>query len=336
MDDVQAPLTAPNGAMESALSPTDRRLIAVIDDDHAVLTLVRRVLAEHEVVEFSRPEAALRAFSEGLLPQLVISDVQMPVLSGFELHEAVRRIPNMRSVPFVYLTAMTDRSSLRRGMRQGADDYVTKPFTSAELRDAVAARFARHAALHAASERVAAEGDETLRLVTLGGLSLAFGATRLTWEARKVVELLVYLLDEGGVVPVGRVRHDLWNALPAENHLHVLVSRLRKTVSGVGRVAVSGEHVAFEAAAEISWDVVEFEAAADLAFATRRSGDVESAIAAYTGEFLGGFDSPWADARRSALEERFSELLEIAVESAEDGALRDRARARLDAYFDLA
>jgi two-component SAPR family response regulator len=261
----------------------------------------------------------------------------MPVLSGFELHEAVRRIPSMRSVPFVYLTAMTDRSSLRRGMRQGADDYVTKPFTSAELREAVAARFARHAALHAASESDRAEeGDETLRLVTLGGLSLAFGGTRLTWEARKVVELLVYLLDEGGVVPVGRVRHDLWYALPAENHLHVLVSRLRKTVSGVGRVAVSGEQVAFEAAAEISWDVVEFEAAADLAFATRRSGDVESAIAAYAGEFLGGFDSPWADARRSALEERFSELLEIAVESAEDGALRDRARARLDAYFDLA
>jgi two-component SAPR family response regulator len=315
----------------ATVAPGDRRLIAVIDDDEAVLTLVRRVLVDHEVVEFSRPDAALRAFSDGLRPHLVISDVQMPGLSGFELHEAVRRIAPMRSVPFVYLTAMTDRDSLRRGMGQGADDYLTKPFTPPELREAVAARFARHASLNEADEP-----DDALRLVTLGGLSLALGDARLTWEARKVVELLVYLLDEGGSATVDRVRQDLWYGPPADNHLHVLVSRLRKTLAGAGRVSVAGERVTLEATKTVTWDVAAFQAAADLAFATRRGIDVESAIAAYAGEFLGGFDSPWADARRAELEERYSALLEVAIESAADGTARDRARARLDAYFDVA
>ncbi len=315
----------------SAASAPARRLIAVIDDDEAVLTLVRRVLVDHEVVEFSRPDAALRAFSNGLRPHLVISDIQMPGLSGFELHEAVRMIPPMRSVPFVYLTAMTDRDSLRRGMGQGADDYLTKPFTPPELREAVATRFARHASLNEVAEPAA-----TLRVVTLGGLSLAFGDTRLTWEARKAVELLVYLLDEGAVATVDRVRHDLWNHLPADNHLHVLVSRLRKTLGEAGRVSVAGERITFEAATDVQWDVAAFEASADLALATRRDLDVESAIAAYGGEFLGGFDSPWADARRAELDERFGVLLELAVDVAGDGASRERARGRLDAYFDLA
>jgi two-component SAPR family response regulator len=308
-----------------------RRLIAVIDDDEAVLTLVRRVLIEHEVVEFARPDAALRAFAAGLRPHLVISDVQMPGLSGFDLHEAVRRLAPLRSVPFVYLTALTDRESLRRGMGLGADDYVTKPFTPAELREAVAARLARHAALSEPSE-----AREKLRLVTLGGLLLAVGDRRLTWEARKVVELLVYLLDVGGAAPVDRVRQDLWHHHAADNHLHVLVSRLRKTLGAAGRVCVADERVALEPVVDVDWDVADFEAATDLALATRRDADVESAIAGYTGEFLGGFESPWADARRSELEDRFGELLEVAVHVALDGAARERAQARLDAYYDLA
>ncbi|MBA2666922.1 MAG: response regulator [Trueperaceae bacterium] len=314
----------------SAPLASGRRLIAVIDDDEAVLTLVRRVLVDHDVVEFGRPDAALRAFADGLRPHLVISDVQMPGLTGFELHEAVRRIAPMLSVPFVYLTAMSDRDSLRRGMALGADDYLTKPFTPGELREAVAARLARHVSLSAAEPATA------LHLVSLGGLSLALGEERLTWEARKVVELLIYLLDEGGAVAVDRVRQDLWSGPTADNHLHVLVSRLRKTLAGAGRVSVSDERVRLDPDVPFRWDVAAFEAACDLAFATRRPSDVESALAAYAGEFLGGFDSPWADSRRATLEDRFTELLDVAVEAAPDGAARDRATARRDAYFDLA
>jgi DNA-binding response OmpR family regulator len=308
-----------------------RRQLAVIDDDEAILTLVARVLADYDVLTFDRPEVALRAFADGLRPHLVISDIQMPGLSGFALHEAVRRIASLRSVPFVYLTALADRESLRRGMVQGADDYVTKPFSPSELREAVAARFARHEALAEAGE----PDEQALHVVTMGSLSLTLGEERRTWEARRVVELLAYLLDARAAVSVDRIRLDLFGGAPLGNHLHVLVSRLRKTLGPAGRIAVMDEHVAFEPVVPVLWDVAAFEAAAAIALATRRASDVESAIAAYGGEFLGEFDSPWADARRAHLEARFETLLEVAIEVAADGPDADRARSRLEAFFGL-
>lgn len=316
-----APLPAPVHAA--------RCRVAVIDDDAAVLTLVRRVLDGYDVVEFERPEAALRAFADGLRPQLVISDVQMPGMSGFDLHEAVRRIAPLRSVPFVYLTALADRDSLRRGMGQGADDYLTKPFTSSDLREAVAARLERHRAL------ADAPAPAALHVVTMGGLSLALGDERLSWEARKVVELLAFLLDADGTVPVAVARQELWYGPSADNHLHVLVSRLRKTLGPAGRVAVADERLALDLDVPVRFDVASFEAAADLAAATGRTAEIEAAVAAYGGELLAGFDSPWADTRRAELEERYSGLLEAATLAATDAATRERAQARLDAYYDL-
>jgi two-component SAPR family response regulator len=319
---------APAPSSDPVAEPLTRRIV-VVDDDQGVLTLVRRVLQEYDVIEFNRPDAALRAFSEGLRPHLVISDVQMPGISGFELHEAVRRIAPMRSVPFIYLTALTDRGSLRRGMGQGADDYLTKPFTPSELRDAVAARFARLAVVVEPAERAA------LTVQTMGGISVAVGEERLVWEARKVVELLAYLLDQDGAVALDRVRIDLWfDAMPS-NHLHVLVTRLRKTLGDAARVVVADERVWLEPLVPVAWDVVGFEAATKLAFATRQPRDVESAIAGYGGEFLGGFDSPWADARRAEIETRYGELLEAAVDLASDEVALERARARLESYFGL-
>jgi DNA-binding SARP family transcriptional activator len=150
-----------------------------------------------------------------------------------------------------------------------------------------------------------------------------------------VMELLAYLLDAGGAASVDRIRIDLWDGTPMGNHLHVLVSRLRKTLGPAGRITVVDERVAFEPAVPVVWDVAGFEAATTIALATRRAADVESAIATYCGVFLGDFDSPWADARRAQLEARYETLLEVAVDVATDGADADRAQARLDAFFDV-
>ena len=305
-----------------------KALVAVVDDDAAVLTLVERVLTAYDVRTFERPQAALRAFADGLRPSLIVSDVQMPGMSGFELHGEVRRMAPLRGVPFVYLTAMDDHESLRRGMGQGADDYLTKPFTPAELREAVAVRLARHAAL--------ASGAPThLEITTLGGLALALGNERLSWEARKVVVLLAYLLDRGESVHVDTVRRDLWVGPVADNHLHVLVSRLRKTLGEHGRAGVADDHVWLEVTLAVRWDVAAFEASADRADEGGLA-EIEAAIAAYGGELLAGFDGPWVEARRSQLEARYVDLLEEAAERAPEGLEHRRARARFDAFIDLA
>jgi diguanylate cyclase (GGDEF)-like protein len=74
------------------------------------------------------------------LPDLILCDVMMPELDGFGVLNAVRQNPLIAAVPFIFLTAKATKEDLRQGMNLGADDYLTKPFTRAELLSAIAAR----------------------------------------------------------------------------------------------------------------------------------------------------------------------------------------------------
>lgn len=78
------------------------------------------------------------------LPDLIICDIAMPNMNGYEFLLEVRSNPCTKLTPFVFLTARTDRSFVRHGMELGADDYLTKPFTRAELLAAINIRLARH------------------------------------------------------------------------------------------------------------------------------------------------------------------------------------------------
>jgi len=74
---------------------------------------------------------------------LVICDIMMPVLDGYGVLQIFNQHPQLAGVPFIFLTAKTERADLRRGMALGADDYLTKPFDSSELLSAVAGRLTR-------------------------------------------------------------------------------------------------------------------------------------------------------------------------------------------------
>ncbi len=302
--------------------------VAVVDDDASVLTLVESVLSDYAVMTFDRPQRALDALRDGLKPDLIVSDVIMPAMTGFELHEAVRGVPALRSVPFMYLTSMGDRDHIRRGMAQGADDYLTKPFTPAELREAVRARLERAGVLRAAA-------DDELLVTSLGGLGVSYGPQRLHWEARKAVELLLLLLAGGSSCSVHEVRAELWWGQTADNHLHVLVSRLRKMLAGVGSVVLEDDRLELQLAGKVRWDADDFERAAEAALRGRGEAEVERALRLYGGDFLAGFDSPWSERQRARLEELYVQLLEAAVVRASGDAERQRARDRLEAFMDL-
>ncbi len=79
------------------------------------------------------------------LPELVLCDVMMPELDGFGVLAALRAEKRFADLPFVFLTALDDRASMRRGMNLGADDYLTKPFTRDDLLEAVTSRLKRRA-----------------------------------------------------------------------------------------------------------------------------------------------------------------------------------------------
>lgn len=79
------------------------------------------------------------------LPDLIISDIMMPVMSGTKLLYALRAKEESRITPFIFLTALSEREHVRNGMMLGADDYVSKPVMRQELLKAIEARFKRAA-----------------------------------------------------------------------------------------------------------------------------------------------------------------------------------------------
>src|SRR5688572_22587891 len=73
-------------------------------------------------------------------PSLIVCDIMMPELDGYGVLHLLRKNPDTQNIPFIFLTARTERSDFRKGMEMGADDFVTKPFEEIELLNAVEIR----------------------------------------------------------------------------------------------------------------------------------------------------------------------------------------------------
>lgn len=76
-------------------------------------------------------------------PDLIICDVMMPKMDGYQVLEVIRTNRSLANVPFIFLTAKADVTDMRRGMALGADDYLAKPFTSSDLLTAIRSRLQR-------------------------------------------------------------------------------------------------------------------------------------------------------------------------------------------------
>lgn len=116
-------------------------LIVVMEDDAGTRMLVGSVLRKdgYQVLLAENGAQGL-AMTEQSKPDLVISDVQMPEMNGFDMLAALRGKPAISATPVILLTSLQERAHMRQGMNTGADDYITKPFHPAELREAVAAQ----------------------------------------------------------------------------------------------------------------------------------------------------------------------------------------------------
>ena len=73
-------------------------------------------------------------------PDLIVCDIMMPELDGYGVLHLLRKNPETQAIPFIFLTAKTERTDLRKGMEMGADDYITKPFEDIELLNAIEVR----------------------------------------------------------------------------------------------------------------------------------------------------------------------------------------------------
>ena len=119
-------------------------LIVVIDDDAGTRLLISQVLKK-EGLQVMAAEDGVKGMALISMhkPDLVVSDVQMPLMDGFEVLDQVRNDQALAATSVILLTSLQDRSYMRLGMTTGADDYLTKPFAPQELRDAVNAQLSK-------------------------------------------------------------------------------------------------------------------------------------------------------------------------------------------------
>ncbi|MGF1610559.1 MAG: phosphate regulon transcriptional regulator PhoB [Kiloniellales bacterium] len=109
-------------------------LVLIVEDEPALVTLLRYNLEREglRVSEASDGEEALVLIEEET-PDIILLDWMLPLMSGIEVCRRIRRLPATRDVPIIMLTAKGEEGDKVRGLDAGADDYVTKPFSPAEL-----------------------------------------------------------------------------------------------------------------------------------------------------------------------------------------------------------
>jgi len=127
--------------------------ILVVEDHELLLRAIRDIL-EVEGYEVITAVDGLDGLEkmEALMPDLIVADISMPRMDGFQFFEIVRQRPEWLPIPFVFLTARAEREARLRGKAMGAEDYLTKPFDPQELIVVVSSRIGRATAIRQASE----------------------------------------------------------------------------------------------------------------------------------------------------------------------------------------
>ena len=203
---------------------SDKQKILVVDDEAQIVRVLRHVLSAPNYTVRTAPdgEAAFEIFQEWA-PDLVITDLQMPKLGGLELCRNIRKVSG---TPIIVLSVRDDEKSIIEALDAGADDYVTKPFSSGELL----------ARMRSALRR---KPERTEGAIVVGDFSVDIDAHRIEVRGTEVrltpkeFELLVCLIrNPDRVLTHTFLLQKIWGNYYTEQPeaLRVLVGSLRKKI----------------------------------------------------------------------------------------------------------
>ena len=122
--------------------------ILIIEDNQDVRENTADILelANYEVCTAENGKEGVE-LAKKLNPDIILCDIMMPELDGYGVLKNLSKYKETATIPFIFLTAKTERTDLRKGMNLGADDYLTKPFEESELLEAVETRLKKHSFL---------------------------------------------------------------------------------------------------------------------------------------------------------------------------------------------
>ncbi len=118
--------------------------ILIIEDDELIRENMIELFTNEGYCVFSA-ENGKKGLEKAIqkIPDIIVSDIMMPEMDGFQVYKSIRSEPLLAVIPFIFLSALSDRLHIRSGMVLGADDYITKPFINTELLEAVKNRIAK-------------------------------------------------------------------------------------------------------------------------------------------------------------------------------------------------
>jgi DNA-binding response OmpR family regulator len=214
--------------------------ILVVEDEENVRVCVCRTL---EAAGFQTLAACNGVEALDLLGtssvELILTDIAMPRMNGYQLHAQVSQDPRWVSIPFIYLTARVLDSDVRYGKEMGVDDYLTKPFRREDLLAAVRGRLRRAQQLSRARDGSLGRGLPRSDVLSLGSLRVDLGQHRVWLNGKRTAlssrefKLLAYLASQADrVIPLQdlvHVTHDLeTDRVEAGTLLRPLIRSIRR------------------------------------------------------------------------------------------------------------
>jgi CheY-like chemotaxis protein/anti-sigma regulatory factor (Ser/Thr protein kinase) len=166
-----------------------KKKILLIDDvEDNIIVLRERLESEgYEIISATDGKSGI-ALANQEIPELIICDVMMPIMNGYEVMDIIHKNSRTNTIPFIFLTAKTDPKDFREGMQLGADDYITKPFDSKQLIKAVETRLARKELFEARTEEIRQSISYALPHELQTPLAAIMGFTRLLIEDYNQIE----------------------------------------------------------------------------------------------------------------------------------------------------
>jgi DNA-binding response OmpR family regulator len=182
--------------------------ILAIDDEKNIRDLIKRGLPEHEVITAADGPSGLEE-AHNSAPDLILLDVTMPGMTGFEVCREIRTTPELMMIPVIFLTARGTMDDKLEGFDAGADDYVPKPFDMRELEVRVLAVLRR------------AQPQKVAEVLVVGGLELNVRTREASSGARTAIltptefSLLEYLMRRPGeILPTYHLLEEVWEYPP--------------------------------------------------------------------------------------------------------------------------
>ena len=116
------------------MSGAARKKILMVDDDTVQLAIAKNLLQEdYEVMTVNSGQKALKLFSGGFVPNLILLDILMPEMDGWEVFKLIKAMSLLHDVPIVFITSLHGEADESNAYKIGAADYIKKPFDGGEL-----------------------------------------------------------------------------------------------------------------------------------------------------------------------------------------------------------